>query len=87
MCYVFTCTSRSTRGPTAEAGREQMEEEEGDNVQRTVIWGTNVDMDRINRRLNDFFTTFRENEDDEEPFYLRLMRVVRALLSFPLRML
>lgn len=55
---------------------EGMDEDQGP---RTVIWGTNLNIESVQKEFEDFFSLFKENETDEEPFYQTRMRVVCIL--------
>eukprot|EP00123_Amoebidium_parasiticum_P018235 comp24139_c1_seq1/m.43894 comp24139_c1_seq1/g.43894 ORF comp24139_c1_seq1/g.43894 comp24139_c1_seq1/m.43894 type:complete len:824 (-) comp24139_c1_seq1:761-3232(-) len=68
----FVNTPRRENPPNEGAGPVPMEEE-GEQVQRAVIWGTNVEVQAVERAFRQFFETFKENEDDDQPLYKRLM--------------
>jgi hypothetical protein len=55
-------------------GPQQSQEEDGN--PRTVIWGTNVSLESLQRGFRDFFENFREDPAEDEPLYKRLMMTV-----------
>lgn len=58
-------------------GMHQSQEEDGN--PRTVIWGTNVSLESLQRGFRDFFENFREDSTEAEPLYKRLMLMVGCM--------
>jgi hypothetical protein len=51
-------------------------------VQRDYLWGTNVSVVDLENDVRNFFENFRVNEDDELPYYKKLMINVFLYIKF-----
>ena len=67
------CTAKGTPGGSAYQDSEMGEE--GDTL---FVWGTNLTINGITKRVRAFYKGFRANDDDAMPKYEEMLREVRS---------